>query len=153
MLVVFQYFINHFHLQFYRVIDEQILEGCTTFLEELLEVSAGKLALDKFLTESQFASVLLSPPVSGDMSSSSLPTHIIKFFIRLFQLGKWILLCMVEERLVDNLSEIDSVISVLQIELIYPLEFNVSTNFTLEKKIFKEPKKILKEPKMIFLGN
>ncbi|KAK8723161.1 hypothetical protein OTU49_011870, partial [Cherax quadricarinatus] len=70
------------------VVDEQILEGCTNFLEELLEVPTGKLALDKFLAESHFASVLLSPPISGDVKSSNLPTHIIKFFIRLFQLAE-----------------------------------------------------------------
>lgn len=57
-------------------------------LEELLELPAGKLALDKFLAESHFSSVLLSPPISGDVKSSSLPTHIIKFFIKLFQLGE-----------------------------------------------------------------
>lgn len=71
-----------------RVVDEQILEGCTSVLEELLELSAGKLALDKFLAESHFSSVLLNPPISGDVKSSSLPTHIIKFFIKLFQLGE-----------------------------------------------------------------
>ncbi|KAG0725109.1 E3 ubiquitin-protein ligase UBR4 [Chionoecetes opilio] len=70
------------------VVDEQILEGCTSVLEELLELPTGKLALDKFLAESRLSSVLLSPPISADVKSSTLPTHIIKFFIKLFQLGE-----------------------------------------------------------------
>lgn len=68
--------------------DEQILESCTTYLEDLLEVPAGKVALDKFLADSHFSSVLLNPPISGDVKSSPLHNHVIKFFIRLFQLGK-----------------------------------------------------------------
>ena len=44
---------------FYRVVDDKILEGCGNFLERLLENNAGKQALGKFLSNSQFTSILL----------------------------------------------------------------------------------------------
>ncbi|XP_076048949.1 E3 ubiquitin-protein ligase-like protein poe isoform X2 [Oratosquilla oratoria] len=70
------------------VVDAQILEGCVSFLEQLLESTSGKAALHKFFSESNFASVLLSPPTTSETFSTSLATYVIKFFIKLFQLAE-----------------------------------------------------------------
>ena len=83
------------------LVNEQILEGCSNFMEDLLESSAGKQALDKFFSESQLVPLLLKPTTPAETisttqttnklsstSSSTLPTYIVKFFIRLFHLAE-----------------------------------------------------------------